>query len=85
MSSRSDEDAPGGATHATGTRNGRMARVLEEIRAHSVGYSVLGAFMLAGPVLAPFVFPEAPLGAAVLGGLAFGVIATLCAVGDRLL
>ena len=67
------------------TRQGRWARLLAEIRLHLFGYSVLAAFMLAGPVAARLLFPEAPLGAAVMGGLAFGVIATLCAVGDRLL
>jgi hypothetical protein len=62
-----------------------MARLIAEIRAHRVGYSVLAFFVLSGPAVAHWLFPEAPLAVAAVGGLAFGVIATLCAVGNRLL
>jgi hypothetical protein len=63
----------------------RKEIVLHEIRSHLFGYTVLGIFILAGPVLAPFLFPQAPPAAAAVGGLAFGLYAALCAVPQKFL
>ena len=38
------------------------------------------AFVVAGPVVTRWLFPEAPLGVGILGGAAFGAYAALCAV-----
>jgi hypothetical protein len=63
----------------------RKEIVLHEIRSHPFGYTVLGIFILAGPALAPFLFPQAPPAAAAVGGLAFGLYAALCAVPQKFL
>lgn len=57
--------------------------LLHEVRTHPFGYAVLGLFVLAGPVLAPLLFPQAPPAVAVVGGLAFGLYAALCAVPQK--
>ncbi|HIF93441.1 MAG: hypothetical protein ABGX04_19535 [Myxococcales bacterium] len=59
--------------------------VIREVRTRPFGYSVLAIFLLAGPVLAPFLFPQAPPAAAAAGGLAFGLYAALCAVPQKFL
>ena len=63
----------------------RLARLARELREHPFGYTVLGLFLVAGPVLAPLIFPEAPPAVAVVGGLAFGAYAALCAVPQKFL
>ena len=75
-------DSKGGAE--AGHRS-RKEAVLHEIRTHPFGYSVLAIFVLAGPALAPFLFPQAPPAAAAAGGLAFGLYAALCAVPQKFL
>ena len=62
---------------------GRVARLRAEIRAHPFGYTVLGLFLLAGPIVTPFLFPQAPPAVAIVGGLAFGAYAALCAVPQK--
>jgi hypothetical protein len=57
----------------------------EEIRTHPVGYGVLGAFSIGGPMIARIIFPEAPLGVLVFGGAALGAYAALSAVPDQFL
>ena len=57
--------------------------LLREVRTHPFGYSVLGLFVLAGPFLAPLLFPQAPPAVAIVGGLAFGLYAALCAVPQK--
>jgi hypothetical protein len=66
------------------THSWRKALV-REVRTHPFGYVVLGLFVLAGPILAPLLFPQAPPAAAVGGGLAFGLYAALCAVPQKFL
>ena len=61
------------------------ARLLRELRSRPFGYIVLGLFVMAGPVLAPLIFPQAPTAVAVIGGLAFGAYAALCAVPQKFL
>jgi hypothetical protein len=58
----------------------RLEALGEEIRTHPFGYSVMAVFVLAGPVVASYLFPQAPTGVAVIGGLALGIFAALCAV-----
>jgi len=60
-------------------------RLVHEVRTHPFGYAVLGLFVLAGPLLAPLLFPQAPPAAAAIGGLAFGLYAALCAVPQKFL
>jgi hypothetical protein len=76
MADKDGADAP--------TRS-RKEVVLNEIRTHPFGYSVLAIFVLAGPALAPMLFPQAPPAAAAVGGLAFGLYAALCAVPQKFL
>jgi hypothetical protein len=59
--------------------------LVHEVRTHPFGYIVLGLFVLAGPLLAPLLFPQAPPAAAAVGGLAFGLYAALCAVPQKFL
>jgi hypothetical protein len=59
--------------------------IVREVRTHPVGYVVLGLFVLAGPALAPLIFPQAPPAVAIVGGLAFGLYAALCAVPQKFL
>lgn len=58
----------------------RIDAVVREVRGHPVAYSVLFTFLLCGPLLAKLIFPEAPLGALVLGGIFLGAYAAFCAV-----
>jgi len=58
-------------------------RLLLEVKNHPFGYSVLAIFLVAGPIAAPFLFPQAPPAAAIVGGLAFGVYAALSAVPQK--
>lgn len=57
--------------------------LLAEVKNHTFGYAVLAIFVVAGPIAAPFLFPQAPPAAAIAGGLAFGVYAALCAVPQK--
>jgi len=68
-----------------GETRSRKEAILHEIRTHPFGYSVLAVFVLAGPALAPLLFPQAPPMAAAVGGLAFGLYAALCAVPQKFL
>jgi hypothetical protein len=68
------------------TRPRRWIRALaEEIRTHPVGYGVLAAFTIGGPLIAKVIFPEAPLGVCLVGGFALGAYAALSAVPDQFL
>jgi hypothetical protein len=58
----------------------KVAALGRELRAHPIAYSVLGCFMVGGPLLAKLIFPAAPLGALVLGGIFLGAYAAVCAV-----
>jgi hypothetical protein len=69
-------------TKASSERSWKKS-LLHEVRTHPFGYSVLGLFVLAGPFLAPLLFPQAPPAVAVVGGLAFGLYAALCAVPQK--
>ena len=60
-------------------------RISREIRERPLSYILLGAFLILGPITAHFLFPEAPPGAAIAGGLALGVYAALCAVPQKFL
>ncbi len=74
-----DQDARHRAS-AGGVWKTALAR---ELRAHPFGYVVLLLFVLAGPIGAAFLFPQAPIGVAIFGGLAFGIYAALCAVPQK--
>ena len=60
-------------------------RVREEVVAHPMAYLVMLAFVIAGPIVTSVLFPEAPRGAGLLGGVAFGAYAALCAMPGRFL
>ena len=64
-------------------RRSRWRTLLDEVRGRPFGYTVLALFVLAGPVAAPFLFPQAPPMVAVVGGVVFGVYAALCAVPQK--
>jgi multidrug efflux pump subunit AcrB len=64
----------------------RFARAAaHEFRSRPIGYGVLAVFTLGGPLVAHLIFPEAPLGVGIVGGLALGAWAALSAVPDQFL
>lgn len=78
------------AAEMTKSREGASKRswkesLTHEVRTHPFGYVVLGLFVLAGPLLAPLLFPQAPPAVAIVGGLAFGLFAAVCAVPQKFL
>lgn len=62
-----------------------VAAIRREVATHPLVYTVMGAFCVIGPVLAKMIFPEASLGLALFGGIALGVVFTLCALAGRVL
>jgi hypothetical protein len=78
-----DTDTAAEATTTSEPRPPFKERLRLEIKNHPFGYTVLAIFVVAGPILAPFLFPQAPPAAAVMGGLAFGVYAALSAVPQK--
>lgn len=75
---------PTDLARARAARTWRRA-VRTEIRSRPMAYGVLAAFVIAGPVVTRLLFPEAPLGVGIVGGLAFGAYAALCAVPQKFL
>ena len=63
----------------------RWEALVAEVRSRPFAYVVLALFVLAGPAVAVWMFPQAPPAAAAVGGLAFGVYAALCAVPQKFL
>jgi hypothetical protein len=59
--------------------------IVSELREHPMAYAVMVAFMVAGPVVTHVLFPEAPFGVGLVGGIAFGAYAALCAMPGRFL
>lgn len=62
---------------------GWTARIAHELRTHVVAYSVLAVFVASGPLVVTWLFPGVTPWVGVVGGLAFGIYAALCAVPDR--
>lgn len=62
---------------------GWLAAGWNEVREHPMAYFVLLLFVVAGPVVTHVLFPDAPRGAGLFGGIAFGVYACLCAMPQR--
>ncbi|MFK7896008.1 MAG: hypothetical protein AB8G23_09250 [Myxococcota bacterium] len=60
-----------------------IQRIVAEVKGRPFAYSVLGVSLVAGPIIATMIFPQAPPGAAATGGLLFGVYAALCAVPQK--
>jgi len=56
-----------------------------EVQRRPIAYGVLASFLVAGPVAASLLFPEAPPGIAIVGGLLLGGYAALCAVPGKFL
>jgi len=61
------------------------AAIAEELREHPMAYVVMALFVIAGPVVTQVLFPDAPRGVGLFGGVAFGVYAALCAMPGRFL
>jgi len=59
------------------------AALIAEVRSHPFGYGVLAVALVVGPVLIAMIFPEVSPLQAVVGGIAFGVYAALCAVPQK--
>ncbi len=57
--------------------------IAAELREHPMAYVVLALFVVAGPVVTHFLFPEAPRGVGLVGGIAFGAYAALSAMPGR--
>jgi hypothetical protein len=62
---------------------GWLAALSQEIREHAMPYAVLLLFVVAGPIVTHHLFPEAPRGVGLFGGVAFGAYAALCAMPGR--
>jgi len=73
------------AAEASRARRSWPAAIAEELREHPMAYLVMLAFMIAGPVVTHVLFPGAPRGVGLIGGIAFGVYAALCAMPQRYL
>ncbi len=58
-------------------------KIVKEVKGRPFAYSVLGVALVAGPILAVMIFPQAPPAAAAIGGLVFGVYGALCAVPQK--
>ena len=71
------------AREAAPAPRGPVARLRAELRRHAIGYGVLLAFVLLGPLLVYLIFPDASPLLGVVGGLAFGIYAAISAVPDR--
>ncbi len=64
-------------------RSWRTALV-DDVRSHLLAYGAVAGFCVLGPVFAHMIFPEAPLGLVVFGGIVFGVHIGFCALADKL-
>jgi hypothetical protein len=91
---RADADAIEGAEnddidsrgdHSENERSATRSKnaLISEIRSHPFGYGVLAVALLIGPFLIMMIFPEVTPLQAVVGGIAFGVYAALCAVPQK--
>ena len=60
-------------------------KLMHEIRTHPFGYAVVAVGLVAGPILAVMIFPEAPPAAAAVGGLCFGIYAAISSVPQKFL
>ena len=60
-------------------------KLVHEVRTHPFGYSVVAVGLVAGPILAMMIFPEAPPAAAAVGGLCFGIYAAISSVPQKFL
>lgn len=58
-------------------------KIVKEVKGRPFAYSVLAVSLVAGPIIATMIFPQAPPGAAAVGGLLFGVYGALCAVPQK--
>jgi len=78
------ETHPQGENSADGSKATTWQDVLiAEVRSHPFGYGVLAVALLLGPFLITMIFPEVSPLQAVVGGVAFGVYAALCAVPQK--
>ena len=62
---------------------GWRASLVAELRENPVTYAVLLLFVVAGPIVTHQLFPDAPRGVGLFGGLALGGYACLCAMPGR--
>lgn len=60
-----------------------LAAVRRELRTHAVAYTILVLFAATGPFVVSWMFPDVSPWVGVVGGLALGIYAALCAVPDR--
>ena len=60
-----------------------VQRIVKEVKGRPFAYSVLAVALVAGPVFAVMIFPQAPPAAAAIGGLLFGVYGAVCAVPQK--
>lgn len=81
-----DPKLEGQATQGADAMSGwqrRRRAIVRELKSRPFGYGVLAAFIVVGPVLVMMIFPEAPPAVVVVGGLAFGIYGSLCAVPQK--
>jgi hypothetical protein len=76
------EDAES-AKRPSGLAGRWLAALRHELRTHAVAYVVLAGFAATGPLVVWWIFPGVTPWVGVVGGLALGIYAALCAVPDR--
>ena len=68
------------------TRNrGLAALVKDEVKSRPFLYLMLLGFAVAGPFATAILYPDAPTGLGLFGGVAMGIVAALCAAPGRFL
>lgn len=78
-----DEDRESNVTPIESARISWPAAAVREVREHPFAYFVLLLFVIAGPIVTRSLFPEAPAGLGLFGGIALGIYACLCAMPQR--
>ncbi|MGH0028873.1 MAG: hypothetical protein ACQGVC_03715 [Myxococcota bacterium] len=68
-----------------GTPRSWRETVVHEIRTRPMAWSVFALMTAAGPVAVHYLFPEAPVGVAIVGGAIFGGYCALNAVPQKFL
>jgi hypothetical protein len=78
-------DTASGAATPESPEPGWRDRVVREVRSRPIAWVVFALFVLAGPLVVTYLFPEAPTAVAIVGGAIFGGYCALNAVPQKFL
>lgn len=73
------------SAHAPAPASGWRAKLVREARSRPIAWTVFTLFVIAGPVVVSYLFPEAPTPVAIVGGAIFGGYCALNAVPQKFL